>query len=154
MRVLVRKQVDLDKNPNLSDLKPIERVTTSIGYWISKMSMVQKRKNKDLNKEAMARREMMDDLKLVILYLINKKLPKDDNSVKATEIEIARTFNPVLKDTIKSADFLAYSIKKIEEDQDYLVAFPELPIILEVRRRGETDKKKNEDYNSNVVTTM
>lgn len=154
MRVLIRKEVDLDKNPNLSDLKPVERVTTAIRFWTSKMSMVEKRKNKDLNKEAMARREMMDDLKLVILYLINKKLPKDDNSVKATEIEIARTFNPVLKDTIKSADFLAYSIKKIEENADYLVAFPELPIILEVRRRGETNKKKDEDYNSNINVIM
>ena len=86
----------------------------------------------------MLRKRMKDieDLKTLLLHLIQKNLV-NNKDVKSIRLLVPRYFKDVLDETLQSVDFLAFDIKVIKENKDFLLAFPDMKILLEVKLKIE-----------------
>ncbi|MNN11607.1 hypothetical protein D3C81_1245720 [compost metagenome] len=133
MRVFVREKIDIDKEIDLDVLKPLERIVVATRSAISKTSIFRDYKQKELDRELVHRMKTIEDLKLVLLYHLDRKLSSDN--IKCAYIDVDRRYDEYLDETLNSIDFMSYDIKIMEENSDYLVAFPDLPILLKVGRK-------------------
>lgn len=135
MRTYIRKYVDISQPVDLTKLKGWERVITSFRYKWSQLGITSQYKEKQENKIYETRMKQIEELKGVLLYKLNQELTKKSTKVKKIRITIARAYEKILEETLSSVDFIAYDIKIIEENRDFFLAFPELPIMLEVSRK-------------------
>lgn len=135
MRSLVRTKVALD-NLDLSKLHGLSKIKAAIRYSINETDLMKKKREKESSKALTERMRSIENLKSVMLYQIGSTL-ENDKGVSVTEIRLSvdRGFDSILDDVINSSDFLPYDIERVEENSDYLISFPDIPIVLEVRLR-------------------
>lgn len=135
MRSLVRTKVALD-NLDLSKLHGLNKIKTAIRYSINETDFMKKKREKESSKALTERMRSIENLKSVMLYQLGSTL-ENDKGVSVTEIRLSidRGFDSILDDVINSSDFLPYDIERVEENSDYLISFPDIPIVLEVRLR-------------------
>ena len=135
MRSLVRTKVALD-NLDLSKLHGLSKIKAAIRYSINETDLMKKKREKESSKALTERMKSIENLKSVMLYQIGSTL-ENDKGVSVTEIRLSvdRGFDSILDDVINSSDFLPYDIERVEENSDYLISFPDIPIVLEVRLR-------------------
>lgn len=136
MRTLVRNKIDVEHQPDLSELKPLESVIVSIRYAYYKSSINQKKLNKKRAENLAERMKAINDLKRVLLSRFSKIFKEDANKYKSATLTIDRMYENIIEDTLNSADFFSYDLEIVEENPDYLVSFPNLPIKIKVRRKG------------------
>lgn len=136
MRTLIRYKIDVSCNPDLTQLSYLEAISVSFRYKFSRFKPVIKRENKLRNKALQERMERIETLKKIALYKIGKKLNDEDSIYNKISFFVSRGEKDILDSTFKSSDFIAYEIKIIPENKDFLLSFPSLPIKIEVRRKG------------------
>lgn len=136
MRALIKRIVDLDKDPELSELKPLDRVKTAIRYKYRQTPFYRNKLEKTQNELLRERMKEIEELKTLLLHLIQKNIVEKEN-VESIQILVPREFKPVLNETIESVDFLAFSIEVKKENKDFLLAFPDMDILLEVKLKIE-----------------
>ena len=90
-------------------------------------------KDADENAKLAKRMKRIDDLKSVLLRTLDRNFKKD---VLSMRISVDRGFEDVIDDVLDSVDFICYDVKQLTVNSDYLVAFPNTPIMLEITRRG------------------
>lgn len=135
MRALLRTEVDVTKTPDLSELSSLEAVTVAVRAKYYESDMNQKRLRKEATKALSERMKSIEDLKRVILSRVSRKLRDEQSNYDFITLLLDRSCESFIEDTLNSADFSAFSIKIIQEDPDYLVSFPDLPIKIKVTRR-------------------
>ena len=134
MRTLIKRKVKITEDLDLSKLDGFERVKCAVRYrWNNstfKKSLDEKNDNKAL--ELLMKRK--EELKGILLYQFRAILI-ENNKVRVATISVDRCYEEILDDTLNMTDFIGYEIKRLKENKDYLLAFPDLPILLEVRKR-------------------
>ena len=134
MRTLIRKVVDVD-DPliDITKLKGFERIKASIIFKYHNSNLYLKKKDADENAKLAKQMKRIDDLKSVLLRTLDRNFKKD---VLSMRISVDRGFEDVIDDVLDSVDFICYDVKQLTVNSDYLVAFPNTPIMLEITRRG------------------
>lgn len=135
MRTFIRNKVDLDKPVKLEELKPLTRIATSIRYRYLNSKLYLGVKDKEENQKLLERTQKIEEVKNIILSRIDKTLNRKDNYCLRVDIAINRGFEDVIDDVLYSVDFIAYTIDRKEEDEDFLRSFPETPILISVRKK-------------------
>lgn len=134
LRSLVKTKIKITDDLDLSKIDGFEKVKCAVRYrWKNsrfKKSMDEKNDNKAL--ELLMKRK--EELKGVLLYQFRSTLV-NNSKVKMVTISVDRCYDEILDDTLNMTDFIGYEIRRIKEDSDYLLAFPDLPILLEVKKK-------------------
>lgn len=130
MQVQLFRQVDisdLDERPvELSELSLKTRLTTSLRLWIRRSSIYELMENNTKDKALRERMAQVEEIKLSILH----NLSKDKSETKIKRIRVPREVEEYLEDVLNSSEFLPFKINRVKENNDYLLSFPDLPIIL------------------------
>ncbi|VYU45150.1 hypothetical protein [Clostridium paraputrificum] len=136
MRTYIRSKVDLDRPIQLEKLSPWERITTSFRLKFTQSRLYQGMLDKELEKEKKIRLQRIDDLKSMLLTRIDTELRQKSDRVERITIQVARGFDDIIDDVITSVDFYSFELSKRYVNPDFLLSFPELPILLDVKRRS------------------
>ena len=130
MQVQLFRQVDisdLDERPvELSELPLKTRLTTSLRLWVKRSSICEMITNNAKDKELRERMAQVEEIKLAILH----NLSKDKSNERIKRIRVPREIDKYLEDVLNSSEFLPFKINRVKENSDYLLSFPDLPIIL------------------------
>lgn len=130
MQVKLFRQVDisnLEERPvELSELDLKTRITTSLRLWGSRSRIYVNMQNNIKDKELRERMAKVEEIKLSILHNLSKD--KSNNRVK--RLRVPREIEDYLDDVLNSSEFLPFKINRVRENSDYLLSFPDLPIIL------------------------
>lgn len=136
MRVFIRKKVSED-NIDLLTLKPSERIIVSAINAIHGLSIYKEKKRKDELREYRLRLEKEELLKNAILFNINKYFnSKKRNNVKSVTISVPREHESFLNSILKSKDFVSFDYEVIDIDPDFLLSFPQIPILVKFQRKN------------------
>lgn len=134
MRALVRDKIKITEDLDLSKLKGRDKIVCAIRYRYYNSAYNQKKIDKEKNKQLEENMKKQEQLKGVLLNQF-RRLLISNNKVESIVVSVDRKFDSVIDDTLKMTDFISFIIKRYEENKDYLLAFPDLPIMLEVRKR-------------------
>lgn len=137
MRYLMRELVDIE-NPSLdiNHLKGWEKIKTAFRFSMTKTVMYKKMQEKSEGEFLKRQMDRKEELKNILLYNFNLQLNKKSSSrIDYIKLSIPRQFEDILDDTISSVDFLSYTISRIKENKDFLLSFPDMPIMLKVSKR-------------------
>lgn len=130
MQVKLFRQVDisnLEERPvELTELDLKTRISTSLRLWIRRSWLYENMQNNVRDKELRERMATVEEIKLSILH----NLSKDKNPSKVKRLRVPREVEPYLDDVLNSSEFLPFKITRVKENNDYLLSFPDLPIIL------------------------
>lgn len=130
MQVKLFRQVDisnLEERPvELSELDLKTRITTSLRLWGSRSRIYVNMQNNIKDKELRERMAKVEEIKLSILH----NLSKDKSNNKVKRLRVPREIEDYLDDVLNSSEFLPFKINRVRENSDYLLSFPDLPIIL------------------------
>lgn len=130
MQVKLFRQVDisnLEERPvELTELSLKERITTSLRLWGVRSKIYQGMQNNIKDKELRERMATVEEIKLAILH----SLSKDISGNKVKRLRLNRNVEDYLEDVLNSSEFLPFKIGRVKENSDYLLSFPDLPIIL------------------------
>lgn len=130
MQVKLFSQVDisnLEERPvELSELDLKTRITTSLRLWGSRSSIYTSIHNNIKDKELRERMALVEEIKLAIL----SSLSKDKSNDKIKRVRVSRDVEDYLDDVLNSSEFLPFKVDRVKENPDYLLSFPDLPIIL------------------------
>ena len=130
MQVKLFRQVDisnLEERPvELSELDLKTRITTSLRLWVTRSKLYENMQNNAKDKELRQRMALVEEIKLAILH----NLSKDKSPSKVKRIRVPREVEEYLDDVLNSSEFLPFKINRVRENSDYLLSFPDLPIIL------------------------
>ena len=130
MQVQLFRQVDisnLEERPvELSELGLKTRLTTSLRLWAQRSSLYVNIQNNMKDKELRERMAQVEEIKLAILH----NLSKDKSNSRVRRLRVPREIEDYLDDVLNSSEFLPFKIHRVKENGDYLLSFPDLPIIL------------------------
>ncbi len=130
MQVKLFSQVDvsnLEERPvELSELDLKTRITTSLRLWGRRSSIYTSIHNNIKDKELRERMALVEEIKLAIL----SSLSKDKSNDKIKRVRVSRDVEDYLDDVLNSSEFLPFKVNRVKENPDYLLSFPDLPIIL------------------------
>lgn len=130
MQVQLFRQVDisnLEERPvELSELDLKTRLTTSLRLWAQRSSIYVNIQNNMKDKELRERMAQVEEIKLAILH----NLSKDKSNSRIRRLRVPREIEDYLDDVLNSSEFLPFKIHRVKENSDYLLSFPDLPIIL------------------------
>ena len=150
MRVRVRSTIDLDKPINLKRLAPVDKVKAGIITQIRETKLYKSSKRREEEQAYIEQVKKDETVKSYILAYLYGELSQN-NSLKDTGqtahtiiLEISQVYEdnlkrllPNLYDSSKSPgkDFLAFDIKRVEENADLRKAFPGMPILLSATKK-------------------
>ena len=130
MQVQLFRQVDisnLEERPvELSELDLKTRLTTSLRLWAQRSSLYVNIQNNMKDKELRERMAQVEEIKLATLH----NLSKDKSNSRVRRLRVPREIEDYLDDVLNSSEFLPFKIHRVKENGDYLLSFPDLPIIL------------------------
>lgn len=141
IRVKVRSVVDTDKQVNLKELKPADKI---IAGFVSQWHQTKFYKNmmKRESEQEFARLTKMDEqLKETILAYVHAELNRNtslaQHDTKCTEIVLS--INAKYKDSLgrimKHKDFISFNLELIEESSDMRKAFSNMPILIKISKK-------------------
>lgn len=133
MRVKVRDKLDLSYPVKLEDLTPLDRVVVAIRARYLSSRLYKNRLKKESEMKQRVDMQRREELRNILLYNISEYFIKVDKVDKLT-LNLSREFDDILDDTLTSVDFMSYTIVRRTENPDYLLSFPDLPILLDVER--------------------
>ena len=141
IRVKVRSIVDTDKQVNLNELKPVDKV---IAGFVSQWHQTKFYKNmvKRESEQEFARITKMDEqLSETILAFTHAELNKNGSlakhDTKCVEIVLAidAKYKESLGRVMQRKDFISYNLELIEENSDMRKAFNNMPIPLKITKK-------------------
>ena len=132
IRVKVRSIVDTDKQVNLNELKPVDKVIAGfVSQWHQRES-----------EQEFARITKMDEqLSETILAFTHAELNKNaslaKHDTKCVEIVLAidAKYKESLGRVMQRKDFISYNLELIEENSDMRKAFNNMPIPLKITKK-------------------
>lgn len=130
-----------DYDVDLKQLPPLEMVSAGIRARYLKSKSYQRKVEKEKNIAREKRQKDMEDTKKGLLYRIQHSLVKNedigDSNIIVEEIlvYVDRAYEYVLDDVLKEKEFLAYNIRRKEENPDMLMAFPTMKICLVISKK-------------------
>lgn len=141
MRIKVGRIVDVDKDVNLSDLSPLDRIIASATNAYRNTSMYRRRYAETEEKLEEQRRKIRETLTDSLLSVItpeleaNKTLESRGDKTVGMLIKVPARFEKFLSDVLQSHEFDAYETTVIPPDKS-LKKFCTAPILVYVENRG------------------
>lgn len=144
MQYFIRKELDTTKPINLRKLSPFMKIYAGIVSSWHNTRYYKRKYTKRKEVEEQTRIQKDDRLKDYLLAFIYKELDNndiaksiDDVNDECLEIIVQIKSNSIhsLERVLRSKEFLPYEIERIPEHKDFRLAYPEMPILLRVRKR-------------------
>lgn len=137
----MRRKIDLDSSVELSKLPALEMILVSIMSQYRESRLYNYYKKKSLDKEyneTVKKEENLKDCILSYAYgeLVRNSRFKDKGvTCELITLAIPRDFEKVLPNVLKSKDFASYNVKVVPCDPDMLIAFNNLPIMIDLSKK-------------------
>ena len=122
IRVKVRSIVDTDKQVNLNELKPVDKV---IAGFVSQWHQTKFYKNMVKRESAFTHAELNK----------NASLAKHDTKCVEIVLAIDAKYKESLGRVMQRKDFISYNLELIEENSDMRKAFNNMPIPLKITKK-------------------
>lgn len=143
MKFKVREFIDITKPVDLHGLPPLQQLTVAIRKYIYDYPAIAKRREKKEIEKQEKERIFQETCKDVILSRIFEELVHNKNSkvreLKEVAVEqnlkVPRSYDKFLPQLLQSTDFKPFEVSIVQADPDLLIAFPNLPIIISVRKK-------------------
>ena len=141
IRVKVRSIVDTDKQVNLNELKPIDKVIAGFVSQWHQTKFYKKMIKRESEQEFAKITKMDEQLSETILAFTHAELNKNtslaQHDTKCTEIVLAidAKYKESLGRIMKRKDFISYNLELIEENSDMRKAFNSMPIPLKITKK-------------------
>lgn len=142
MKVLIRKELDTEKPINLHRLSSFMKLYAGIITKWRDTKLYKINLNKRLEAEHQEQVQKDEKLKEILLAQIYSELTNNLSLAKRGEvcdsiiISVKSSYFSSLDRILGSKDFLLYDIKRVEEVSDLRIAFSDMPILLEVRKKA------------------
>lgn len=141
MKVFVRDSLNLEKPVNLRRLSSPMKLYVGIVMKWRESKMYKVKINKQLQAEYLEQVKRDDKLKEVLLAQIYNELNNNHTLGEKGEVcdsivlSVKSKYFASLERVLSHKDFLMYDIRRVEENSDIRVAFKNMPILLEVRKK-------------------
>lgn len=141
MRVLVGRLVDVDKDVNLADLSPIDRVLAAAINAYHNTGMYRRRFAETEEKREEQRRKVRETLSDSLLACIhpeleaNKTLGEKGDRCKGILLKVPARFKKYLVDVLQAHEFDAYNTQIIPPTRS-VAKFCDAPYLLYVENKG------------------
>ena len=141
MRFLVREELDFNKPINLRKLSPLMKIYAGFVVKWRETDFYKTSLNKRLEADYAAKVQRDEKLKEALLVVIFREL---DNSKsvqsygeesKEIVVQIKSKYIHSFDRIVEHKDFLPYQITKVSENSDLRTAFPEMPILVRIKKK-------------------
>lgn len=142
MQYFVRKELDVSEPINLRKLSPSMKIYAGVLSSWHNTRYYKKKYAKRKEIEEQVRIQKDERLKDYLLAMIYKELDNQTISKRLQTgeecLEIIIQVNSVsiysLNRVLKSKEFLPYKIERIQEEKDFRIAFPDMPVLIRVQK--------------------
>lgn len=144
MQYFVRKELDVNESINLRKLSPSMKIYAGfMSSWHNTRYYKKKyAKRKELEEQLRIQRdEKLKDHLLAIIYrelddqTINRKMRTNDECLEIV-VQVKSKSIHSLNRVLKGKEFLPYEIERVPEEEDFRIAFPDMPVLIRVRKRA------------------
>lgn len=140
MRVEVRKELSLE-NPNLKEISATDKIALAIKSKLYESKFYKNSVKKKMDAEQRKRLQRISQLKESLLVRLYAELTEDATlkkkglHTKYVRLIVRQSYADILDEVLTHKEFLPYEIERIPENADVRLAFPDMPIILNVERK-------------------
>jgi hypothetical protein len=142
MQYFVRKELDVSEPINLRKLSPSMKIYAGVLSSWHNTRYYKKKYAKRKEIEEQVRIQKDERLKDYLLAMIYKELDNQTISKRLQTgeecLEVIIQVNSVsiysLNRVLKSKEFLPYKIERIQEEKDFRIAFPDMPVLIRVQK--------------------
>lgn len=142
MQYFVRKELDVSEPINLRKLSPSKKIYAGVLSSWHNTRYYKKKYAKRKEIEEQVRIQKDERLKDYLLAMIYKELDNQTISKRLQTgeecLEVIIQVNSVsiysLNRVLKSKEFLPYKIERIQEEKDFRIAFPDMPVLIRVQK--------------------
>lgn len=142
MQYFVRKELDVSEPINLRKLSPSMKIYAGVLSSWHNTRYYKKKYAKRKEIEEQVRIQKDERLKDYLLAMIYKELDNQTISKRLQTgeecLEVIIQVNSVsiysLNRVLKSKEFLPYKIERIQEEKDFRIAFPDMPVLICVQK--------------------
>lgn len=141
IRVKVRSIVDTEKQINLKELKPADKIIAGfISQW-HQTKFYRNMKKRESEQEFARITKMDEQTKETILAFIYAELNRNSSLAKYDEhcteiiIKVDAKYKESLERIITHKDFISYNLQLMEENSDMRKAFSNMPILLKISKK-------------------
>ena len=141
MRIEVGRVVNVDKDVNLADLSPMDRIIAAATNAYRNTSFYKRRYAETQEKREEQLRKVKEALANNLLSIISRQLRGNQlladkgDECEAILLEVPARFNDHLKDVISTQEFMQYNITVIYPNK-LVQKFAKAPLLLYVENRG------------------
>jgi hypothetical protein len=151
MRILVRKELNMDKPINLRLLSPSEKIKAGFVTQIQQTNMYKRNKQRNDEMKYIELMQKDENLKTYLLAILyrelnqNTSLASKNKICESVIISVAQKYEDSLKRLFPNLfgetgetnkDFLSYEIERVEENNDIRKAFKEMPYLLRCSKKS------------------
>lgn len=142
MQYFVRKELDVSEPINLRKLSPSMKIYAGVlSSWHSTRYYKKKyAKRKEIEEQVRIQKdERLKDYLLAMIYkeldnqTISKRLQTGEECLEVI-IQVNSVSIYSLNRVLKSKEFLPYKIERIQEEKDFRIAFPDMPVLIRVQK--------------------
>ncbi len=140
MRVEVRKELSLE-NPNLKEISATDKIALAIKSKLYESKFYKNSVKKKMDAEQRKRLQRISQLKESLLVRLYAELTEDATlkkkglHTKYVRLIVRQSYADILDEVLTHKEFLPYEIGRVPENPDVRLAFPDMPIILNVERK-------------------
>ena len=142
MQYFVRKELDVSEPINLRKLSPSMKIYAGVLSSWHNTRYYKKKYAKRKEIEEQVRIQKDERLKDYLLAMIYKELDNQTISKRLQTgeecLEVIIQVNSVsiysLNRVLKSKEFLPYKIERIQEEKDFRIDFPDMPVLIRVQK--------------------
>ena len=142
MQYFVRKELDVSEPINLRKLSPSMKIYAGVlSRWHNtRYSKKKYAKRKEIEEQVRIQKdERLKDYLLAMIYkeldnqTISKRLQTGEECLEVI-IQVNSVSIYSLNRVLKSKEFLPYKIERIQEEKDFRIAFPDMPVLIRVQK--------------------
>ena len=142
MQYFVRKELDVSEPINLRKLSPSMKIYAGVlSSWHNTRYYKKKyAKRKEIEEQVRIQKdERLKDYLLAMIYkeldnqTISKRLQTGEECLEVI-IQVKSVSIYSLNRVLKSKEFLPYKIERIQEEKDFRIAFPDMPVLIRVQK--------------------
>lgn len=143
MRIQLRDRVDIGRTDNDTYFNPKnlsfrEQLETGIRMALRNTKGAKRKREMLESKKYQEQTERIENLKTMMLQQIyrsmspteNPRLRKTNRKAVGVVIAVSRRFEDIIDDIITHQEFEGYTITRYSENEDVLIACPNLPILI------------------------
>lgn len=131
MRARMFKSVNIDDLDNYpvepSELGSMENLIVSFRVWMKKSKTIEFLFNGNSDAKLREKLELINEIKVVIITTLNEEM----KGKRTAKVSIPRWSEEILDDVLSSTEFLGFQKRRVVENKDYILSFPNMPIVIE-----------------------